>query len=226
MASSSGGPDGSGTERRQRGDFLADDRHACSFGLGPASIGQSHPVHLDRQRALTVIYTSLWQLRDLDPEREPLVFRATRERARHELDTIAGDTETSRPPVPLTREAREQTAGHRSGSAPCPPWRRVLARLGPSVAAVSAMVRAGATEGRRSRGRHHRRPVLRDGTARSAALVGQSSGGMRIHAVSNVTPKHGLPSSPPATDGREPVAVAVRRPQRATPLPWLFFKSS
>jgi hypothetical protein len=205
---------------------LADDRHACSFGLGPASIGQSHPVHLDRQRALTVVYTSLWQLRDLDPDREPLVFRATRVRARHELDAIAGDTETSRPPASLTREAREQTVGHPSGSAPSPLWGRMLARLGPSVAAVSAMVRAGATEGRRSRGWRHRRPVLRDGRARFSALVGQSSAGMRIHTVPNVTPKHRLPSSLPATDGREPVAVAVRRPRRAIPLPWLFFKSS
>lgn len=194
--------------------------------MASSSGGQSHPVHLDRERALTVLYTSLWQLRDLDPEREPLVFRATRVRARHELDAIGGDAETSAPPALQAREAREQTAGHPSGSAPSPLWGCVLARLGPSVAAVTAKVRAGAAEVRRSRGRHHRRPVLRDGRARSAALVGQSSAGMRIHTVPNVTPKHRLPSSSPARGGREPVAVAVRRPKSAMPLLWLFFKSS
>ena len=226
MAGTRGGSaDGSGTERQQRGDSLADDPHACS-GPGLASIGQPDPVDLDRERALTVVYTSLWQLRDLDPEHEPLVFQATRVGAGQELDAIDGGAEASRRLAPRTREARGQSVGHHSGSAPRPLWVRVLARLRPCSPLVPVTFRARGTEGPRSRGRHHRRRVLREDGARSAPMVSRSSADMRIHTVPNVTPKHRPPGSSPATDGRGPVAVAVRRPQRAVPLPWLFLKSS
>jgi hypothetical protein len=227
VAGNGGGlADGSEVGQLQRGGFLADDHHARSSGLGPASFGQPDPVDLYRERALTVVHTLLSQLRDLDPEHEPMVFQATRLRARQELDAIDCGAETSRPSAPRTREAREQSVGHHSGSAPSPLWRRVLARLRPSSPLVSVKIRARSTDGRRSRGRHHRRSFLQDGGTQSLPLVGRPSAGMRIHTVPNATPKHSPPSAWSMRERREPVAVSVRRPQRAVPLRWLISKSS
>ena len=85
-----GSADQSGTGRG-RGDQKAEDRPTQSLS-GPALVEQ--PC-LEWTRAATIAYTALWQLRDLDPSREPRAFHDARVELRKILDAIDADAEAS-----------------------------------------------------------------------------------------------------------------------------------
>jgi hypothetical protein len=103
-----GSADGSGTRHEKRDDLLADDHRACSPPSGPASIEQPAPYDPERERALTIVYTALWQLHDLDPEGESSEFQAARLKARCELDAIDDAAEASRRPAPCQASGLER----------------------------------------------------------------------------------------------------------------------
>lgn len=119
--------DGSGTDRDQEADLLADDRSLPS-AVGPASIEQPSEDP-QRERSLTIVYSALWQLRELEPDNESAEFKAARVLARRELDAIDEAAEASRHPAPPNPGAEERLAARPSGRPPTSPLRLLLARL-------------------------------------------------------------------------------------------------
>jgi hypothetical protein len=59
----------------------------------------------EKERAMTIAYTALWQLRELDPDGEPESFRAARIELRKDLDEAAAKGDAPRPARPTHRPA-------------------------------------------------------------------------------------------------------------------------